>query len=69
MKTVPVEYSATFVSWAQSIQYLSSFAAPLIGTLLATWIGLPGALVVSAAIRMFGFLLFAFGKTYQTENG
>jgi hypothetical protein len=68
MKTVPVEYSATFVSWAQSIQYLSSFAAPLIGTLLATWIGLPGALVVSAVIRLFGFLLFTFGKTYQSEN-
>jgi hypothetical protein len=59
MKTVPEEYSATFVSYAQSIQYLSSFIAPLIGTTLATWIGIPGAMLVSTAIRLLGFALFA----------
>lgn len=59
MKTVPVEYSATFISLAQSIQYISSMFSPLIGTLLADQIGLPGALVVSAVIRMSGFALFA----------
>jgi Na+/melibiose symporter-like transporter len=62
MKTVPEEYSATFVSWAQSAQYLSSVAAPLLGTLLATWIGLSGALVVSTGVRLVGFALFAWGK-------
>jgi MFS family permease len=59
MKTVPAKYSATFVSIAQSLQYLSAVAAPLIGTLLADQIGLSGALMVSAAIRFSGFLLFA----------
>jgi hypothetical protein len=59
MKTVPEEYSATFVSYAQSIQYLSSVIAPLIGTTLATWIGIPGAMLVSTAIRLLGFALFA----------
>ena len=58
MKTVPAEYSATFVSLAQSMQYLSMILAPLIGTWLATYIGLSGALWLSAGLRLIGFLLF-----------
>lgn len=58
MKTVPPEYSATFVSVAQSLQYLSAILAPLIGTFLADYIGLDGALLVSAGLRLLGFLLF-----------
>lgn len=58
MKTVPQEYSATFVSLAQSMQYLSIIIAPLIGTWLADYIGLGGALWVSAGLRLVGFLLF-----------
>jgi MFS family permease len=58
MKTVPVEYSATFVSIAQSLQYTSSILAPIIGTFLANKIGLGGALMVSGAIRLAGFMLF-----------
>jgi Na+/melibiose symporter-like transporter len=58
MKTVPAEYSATFVSLAQSLQYLSMIAAPLLGTWLAEYIGLGGALWLSAGLRLIGFLLF-----------
>lgn len=58
MKTVPVEYSAMFVSLAQSMQYLSMFLAPLLGTWLANYIGLGGALWLSAGLRLLGFLLF-----------
>lgn len=58
MKTVPSEYSATFVALAQSMQYLSMIIAPLSGTWLATYIGLGGALWLSAGLRLFGFLLF-----------
>jgi len=58
MKTVPSEYSATFVSLAQSMQYLSMIIAPLLGTWLADSIGLGGALWLSAGLRLFGFLLF-----------
>ncbi|MEP7199934.1 MAG: MFS transporter [Chloroflexota bacterium] len=61
LRTVPPKYSATFVSFAQSLEYLSRVAAPLIGTLLADRIGLGGALVVSAALRFIGFALFAWG--------
>lgn len=58
MKTVPPEYSATFVALAQSMQYLSMIIAPLLGTWLANYIGLGGALWLSAGLRLFGFLLF-----------
>jgi hypothetical protein len=58
MKTVPEQYCATFVSLAQSLQYLSTILAPLIGTWLAGYIGLGGALWLSAGMRLLGFLLF-----------
>jgi hypothetical protein len=58
MKTVPPDYSATFVALAQSMQYLSMIVAPLLGTWLAGYIGLGGALFLSAGLRLFGFLLF-----------
>jgi len=63
MKTVPVQYSALFVSVAQSVQFLSTMIAPILGTFLADQIGIGGALIVSAGIRFAGFLLFAFWKT------
>jgi MFS family permease len=58
MKTVPADYSATFVAIAQSMQYLSMILAPLLGTWLVQYIGLGGALWLSAGLRFLGFLLF-----------
>jgi len=58
MKTVPMEYSATFVSISQFMQYLSILLAPLVGTWMASYIGLGGALWISAGLRLLGFLLF-----------
>ncbi|MBP7694776.1 MAG: hypothetical protein KA764_22830 [Anaerolineales bacterium] len=58
MKTVPPERTAVFVSLAQSLQYLSGVAAPLLGTVLADNLGLGGALLVSAALRGLGWALF-----------
>ncbi len=58
MKVVPVEYSATFVALAQSMQYLSTIFAPLLGTWIAGFIGLDGALWFCAGLRLLGFLLF-----------
>ncbi len=63
MKTVPPKYSATFVSIAQSLQYMSTIAAPLIGTFLADLIGIGPALIISAVVRFAGFAWFALGKT------
>jgi MFS family permease len=58
MKTVPQEYSATFVSLSQSMQYLSMIFAPLLGTWLANYVGLSDVLWLSAGLRLLGFLLF-----------
>jgi Na+/melibiose symporter-like transporter len=63
MNTVPVQYSATFVALAQSMQHLSTIASPLIGTFLIGYIGIGGALLVSAGVRFSGFALFALGKS------
>ncbi len=62
MKTVPIEYSATFVSIAQSLQFASSMFAPILGTFLANHIGLDGGLFTSGIILLIGFLLFAFWR-------
>ena len=66
MKTVPAAYSATFVSISQSMQYLSMIIAPLLGTWLAGYIGLGGALWLSAGLRLLGFLLFLMPDRKQT---
>jgi len=69
MKTVPVEYSATFVSFAQGLQYAAALVAPLLGTYLADQIGIEGALIISSGVRLIGFILFAVGKKQsQTVN-
>ena len=62
MKTIPLEHSPLFVSVALSLQYLSTAAAPMMGTFLADQIGLSGALLVGAGLRIVGFGLFALGK-------
>jgi MFS family permease len=59
MKTIPPRYSPTFVSLAQSIQYLAAILAPLVGTYLAVQIGLTNALLISTGVRLLGFGLFA----------
>jgi MFS family permease len=58
MRTFPGEYSAMFVSLAQATQYISTILAPLLGTWLANYIGLGGALWLSAGLSFIGFLLF-----------
>jgi len=68
MKTIPDEYSAILVSLEQSIQYLSAIAAPLIGTSLSAYIGLGGALWISAGLRLVGFGLFLIPKRRKAAS-
>lgn len=65
MRTVPVGYSAIFVSFAQSIQYLSSVFAPVIGTTIGDSYGLGVGLMISAAFRLLGFFLFLWPTLKQ----
>lgn len=62
MKTVPIEYSATFVSLSQSLQYFSAIFSPMLGAWLAEVIGIDFALMVSAGIRLAGFGLFVLWR-------
>ncbi len=62
MKTVPPEYSSTFVSLAQGLQYLSTIASPIIGTFLGDNIGLGPALVIGGFLQLIGFMMFWLGK-------
>jgi hypothetical protein len=59
MKTVPIEYSATFVSFAQGVQYSAALVAPLLGTYFADQFGIEVGLLISSGVRFFGFVLFA----------
>jgi hypothetical protein len=67
MKTVPPEYSSTFIALAQGIQYFSSIAAPLIGTFIGDQISLSFALVVGGVLQFLGFILFLKEKPPANE--
>jgi hypothetical protein len=60
LKTVPPEYSATFVSFAQSVEYLAMIYSPLLASFFVAQIGLSGALLIAGGIRLLGFALFYF---------
>lgn len=64
MKTVPIEYSAIFISFAQMMQFLSAIVSPIVGTFLADTFSIQTGLIVAALIRFSGFLAFfiAFRK-------
>jgi hypothetical protein len=71
MKTIPVEYSATFVAAAQALQYLSSIFAPLLAPWLSQQIGFSLALVLSGGISLLGFGLFCtdmLGRTTRAKT-
>jgi dipeptide/tripeptide permease len=57
------------VSFAQSIQYLSTIVAPLVGTFLGDHIGVGPALAIAGGVRLAGFLMFYFGKPVKHYAG
>lgn len=65
MKTVPDAYSATFVSFAQMLAYLSSLVAPLVGAAVATAMGVSPGLVIGGVLTLVGFALFALQREPQ----
>lgn len=67
MKTIPHRYSPTFVSLAQSIQYISAILAPLVSTYIAEHTGLTSSLLFSTGVRLVGFVLFA-RKDHRTAK-
>jgi MFS family permease len=62
MKTIPIQYSATFISIAQSAQNLAGVIAPMAGSALATRVGVRLSLGASSLVRFAGFASFARRK-------
>lgn len=67
LKRVPIAHSATFVAVAQSLQYLSMIAAPLLAPWLSGWIGYGPALILAGAISILGFIFF-FVEIYMKHR-
>ena len=68
MKTVPLRYSAIFVSAAQLMEYLTTTLSPIVGTFIADKYSLTTALLVTAAIRLLGFLLFLLPEKFTLKQ-
>lgn len=62
MKTVPIEYSALFVSVAQMMQYMAAIFAPMLGSFVADTFSLRAGLILATVIRFSGFLAFWLGS-------
>lgn len=60
VSSYPPESSALFVGWYQITVYVATFAAPLVATALAQFIGIPGSLILAGIVRLAGFVLFAY---------
>lgn len=58
MKTVPVESAATFISFAQGLNYVSSILAPVLASILADSVGIGPTLLIAGFLRLAGFGLF-----------
>ena len=58
MKLAPPAYIPTFISFAQSLQYLSTMISPLLGTAIADQFGLTAGFLVSSGMRLLGCFLF-----------
>jgi MFS family permease len=67
MKRIPIEYSASFVAVAQSLQYLSSIVGPMLGTALADVVGLNIALMLGGVVSLIGFGLFYFDGAHPLK--
>lgn len=59
MRTVPAEYSSTFVALAQGLQFFSSVLSPLVATAIGDAFGFWVALVISGGVQFAGFVMFA----------
>lgn len=67
LKRVPVAYSATFVAVAQSLQYMSMIAAPLLAPWISGLIGVGPALVIAGGFNLFGCILFFIERKQVTQ--
>ncbi|MBW6472197.1 MAG: MFS transporter [Anaerolineaceae bacterium] len=63
MRRVPADHDATFVAAAQTLQYLSMIAAPLLAPILSKWLGFGPALMLAGGISIVGFIFFVLERS------
>ena len=63
MRRVPADHNATFVAAAQTLQYLSMIAAPLLAPILSRWLGFGPALMLAGGISIIGFIFFVLERS------
>jgi len=68
MKTIPIGKSTLFISVNMLFQYLANLVGPLLGTSLAEVIGLKYVLIVGSGIKLFAFMLFAYGAIIKKHK-
>jgi hypothetical protein len=70
MRRVPADHNATFVAAAQTLQYVSMIAAPLLAPILSKWLGFGPALMLAGGISIVGFILFVLERSMPiSESG
>lgn len=68
--TSPPSARGTAIGLYHTTNYLATFAAPIIGTTLADYVGIGTMLMVAAGLRLIGgilFLVFGVGREAQNE--
>lgn len=68
LDTCPKEDQATYVGFYQTTQNFAVFLMPLIGTLIADYLGIGVALFVAGGLRILGSLLFYLFKVGRTQT-
>jgi Major Facilitator Superfamily len=58
LTTCPQRHSASYIALYQMTSYVATFVAPILGTILAQWLGYAPALFVSSGLRLAGAVLF-----------
>lgn len=58
LRTCPPKHNASYIALYQTSNHVATFAAPLLGTLLAGLIGYSPALIIGGGLRFIGAIMF-----------
>jgi MFS family permease len=58
LTTCPQRHSASYIALYQTTNYVATFAAPILGTVMAEAFGYAPALFISSGLRFAGAILF-----------
>ncbi len=67
LATCPERDQPFYIGIYQTTNYVATFLAPLLGTILSTYVGIVPALMTGAGLGLFGFILLAILHVSQAE--